>query len=204
MPTPRRLRRFLPAGIAVSVIALSACSGDSTIPTAGPQPDPAPSTWGDVQPLQECVGDPLPAMGDNHDFDTVQVHTDGLVACVIRVEEGTVGDDAHEWQVGQDSIEVTMTLFNEGPSQVVLPYGPTGLLRFGSDQPVEPVTRGGLPEIPERLTAGQGFTGTFVFMVPGEPREDLVINYGPFSWWSIPDRDDPRAHDPAADDEPTP
>lgn len=190
-------RRF---AAAAAVLALTGCVGGAPSPTTPettaalvtPTPTAALPTRDPVPPTP-CEGELVSVLG-NHGMDVALEDPRGYVGCVIALERGTVPSDVKEyWLAGEPTLDVTMTMENRTRSSLPMPWSSPGLIVFSDDQLIERVNTLDTT-VPERLAPGQVVTGTWSY-VAGEDFTDIRIGWGPFVFWSIPDRTDPRVQD---------
>lgn len=187
---------------AAALLALAGCTTDE--PAPGPSSPPPTSVAPSVSPPGAFgeVLDPIPCDGDADDaaptglgLDATQLDHRGVTACLHGITRGT-SPDTDSVAPGRPTLEIVATFLNDGPAQATLLSDRLDLVVLDGAL-VEPVLHGGRPEMPERLAAGDVFTGTWIFAVPegatDDDLADLQVSSGAFTWWSIPDRGDADA-----------
>lgn len=132
-------------------------AGAAVVP--GPTVDPS-------DPAQPVEQSPVP-------LDAPAVVTDGLTVTISEITSvDGVADGVGE--VGGPSLKFTVTATNTGSDTLSLQTAVVGVTYGTTQTPANELVSASTP-LPAEVLAGQTATGTFVFVVPAELRDDVRI-----------------------------
>jgi len=158
--------------------ASTATVRESIDPSKGSPPDPSSSpSAGDETPTatpEEPTAEPEPAPTQTVPVDEEGTPEAGVTAAVSKIEavEGTAEVPG---EVGGPSLRVTVQIDNQTGSELDLSFAVVNLY-YGEDmKPALPLGQPGVEPFPGSVDAGGSASGTYVFNVPVDERDDITI-----------------------------
>jgi hypothetical protein len=169
------LTRSDDASTAATGTASTATVRETISPSKGSPPDPSSSpTAGEEATTapDEPTGEPAPTQ-------TVPVDEEGTpeagVTAAVSKIEAVEGTAELPGEVGGPSLRVTVQIDNETGSELDLSFAVVNLY-YGADlKPALPLGQPGVEPFPGSVDAGRSASGTYVFNVPVDERDDITI-----------------------------
>ena len=145
----------------------SASDPSSESPSATPSESSEPSEDPSEEPGDETV-----------DFDESVDVVPGVVASIAKLE-AVDGEASGPGEVAGPSVRVTVSIVNDTTKSVALDTAVI-VAYYGSDQtPAAELSGPGVSYLPASVGAGKSVTGTYVFSIPVDQRDDvrIVLDY---------------------------